>query len=72
VEFAGEVIAARCLEGVDLEAILAGLDSPEALKAYLESFGEAVVEALGDSVDRIEKQAAEAVPALVQVDLEAD
>ena len=46
--------------------------SPEALESYLLNFGEEVVEALGDEIDRIEARIQAEVPGAKHVDLEAD
>jgi len=73
VDFDGEEIARRALIDQDLTKIsedVAG--SPEALERYLLGFGEHIVEALGDEIDRIEARIRAEVPEAKHVDLEAD
>jgi zinc transporter 9 len=73
VDFDGRIVAQRALSGQDLQEIFDQVCvSPEALEQYLVNFGEQVVEALGDEIDRIEARIQEEVPAAKHVDLEAD
>ena len=72
IDFDGEVLTRMELEKMDLAALHQQLNSPEELRAFLERFGNTMVEAVGDAVDRIEKKALDAVPELAHVDLEAD
>jgi zinc transporter 9 len=72
VDFDGRVLTEMKLQDMDLAETLARLDSPESLRGFLLDFGDTMVEAVGEAVDRIEEQAATAVPELAHVDLEAD
>ena len=72
VEFDGHEIARRCLADADLEARWAELAGPDDLRRALVEFGDQVIEALGDEVDRLEQRLGEAVPDMTHVDLEAD
>ena len=72
VDFDGVALSRMELDKMDLAAIHSELNSPEELGAFLERFGNTMVEAVGDAVDRIEQKALEAVPELAHVDLEAD
>jgi zinc transporter 9 len=73
VDFDGRIIAQRALSDQDLQEIFDQVCvSPEALEQYLVNFGEQVIEALGDEIDRIEARIQEEVPAAKHVDLEAD
>ncbi len=72
VTFDGRAVARRHLEGQDLEAVLARIHSPEDLYAYLMRFGDELLDALGDEIDRLEGKVQSAVPKVRHVDLEAD
>jgi len=48
------------------------LERPEDLRGLLIEFGGQVTEAIGDEVDRLEEQLANAVPEAQHVDLEPD
>ncbi len=72
VDFDGRALARRHLEGLDLDALVEELGSREALEAFLLDYGEALVDGLGDEVDRLEAVLREAVPEMRHVDLEAD
>jgi zinc transporter 9 len=72
VNFDGHLIARKLLEGRDLEALRRHFDSEEALRAFLEDFGEQVVEALGDEIDRIEARIRDEVPQVSHIDLETE
>ena len=72
VDFDGRVIARGVAEARDLASDVGDLRDALALQEYLEVFGEQVIDALGDAVDRIEQSAAERVPQVVHMDLEAD
>jgi len=73
VDFDGRIVAKRALSDQDLQAIYDQVSgSPEALEQYLLGFGEQVIEALGEEIDRIEARIKEEVPAAKHVDLEAD
>ncbi len=72
IEFDGRELARRVAVRKNLVDDVVGLTDAIALQRYLELFGEQVLEELGNSVDRIEKAATEAVPQLAHMDLEAD
>ena len=73
VEFHGEAIAQRLLaQAYDVPATWESLKSPEDLEALLLRFGDGVVEALGDEVDRLERALRAADPDARQVDLEVN
>ncbi len=73
VEFHGEAIAARHLAAAyDLEQTWASLEKAEDLEDLLLKFGDGVVEALGDEVDRLEQALREADPDARLVDLEVN
>jgi len=73
VDFDGAEIARRVLEREDLTRVAAEIgDSQEALERYLVGFGEQIMEALGDEIDRIEEKIRAEVPGAKHVDLEAD
>ncbi len=73
VEFHGEAIAARHLAGhYDIEQTWDGLETAKDLEDLLLKFGDGVVEALGDEVDRLEQRLREADPDARLVDLEVN
>ena len=73
IDFDGAAIAQRWLSTQDLSAVHGNIrDDPEALEAFLVSYGEHICSALGSEVDRIEELIKAAVPAAKHVDLEAD
>jgi zinc transporter 9 len=73
VDFDGRVIAQKLLDTRDMAALHAELRaSPEALQAFLVEFGEEMLEALGDEINRIEERIQAEVPAAKHVDLEVD
>jgi len=72
IEFDGRQLAHRYLEGRDLSADLAKVTTEADLKRYLEGFGDSLVDALGDEVDRLERRIQDAVPRARHVDLEVD
>ena len=73
IDFDGAEIARRALVDQDLEQITKDIGgSAEAMEQYLVGFGEHIVQALGDEIDRIEEQIQEEVPGAKHVDLEAD
>ena len=72
VDFDGREIARQKIADIDLPELHGRIDSPAALGEVLEEFGEQMVDAVGDAIDKIEEAAAAAVPDLAHVDLEAD
>ncbi len=72
VDFDGSVLARQQLDDLDIPTLHEGLSGPEELQALLQDFGESMVEAVGDAIDRIEDKVVAAAPELVHVDLEAD
>lgn len=72
IDFDGRVLARRHLEGKDLDALAVELDSGEKLQEYLEEFGDALADQVGDEVDRLEAKIREVLPRARHVDLEPD
>jgi len=72
IDFDGRALTRRELELIDVPALHRTLSTPDALRAYLEEFGDRMVGAVGDAIDRIEAEATAEVPELAHVDLEAD
>lgn len=72
LEFSGTYMANRFLEGRSVTEIREGITSDEALVAFLEEFGEALMDQVGDEVDRIESKIRENFPAAQRVELEPD
>ncbi len=72
IDFDGRVLARRHLEGQDLDALAAELDNGEKLLAFLEEFGDAVTDQVGDEVDRLEARIRKVLPRARHVDLEPD
>jgi zinc transporter 9 len=72
VTFDGRELARRLLAGRDLDATWSTLNGPQALERLLVDFGGEVTEAIGDEIDRLEADLAEAAPEARHVDLEPD
>ena len=72
LDFDASELTRRELEQMDLEAIARTVQGAEDLHRVLAEFGETMVEAIGDAVDRIEEKATAEVPELAHMDLEAD
>lgn len=73
VNFDGAEVARRWLADQDLDAIHTTVSrSPDELHRYLVTYGEHMVEALGDEIDRLEEKIRAVVPEAKHVDLEAD
>ena len=70
--FDGREIARRLLAQRSLDSMWGTLERPEDLRGLLIEFGGQVTEAIGDEVDRLEEQLANAVPEAQHVDLEPD
>ncbi len=72
VEFDGAEVARRFLASQDLDAMRAEVTDPEALRGLLIRYGDHLIDALGDEIDRIEARIREVDPTLRHVDIEAD
>ena len=76
IDFNGREVVRRMLAVRDPEELASEVgtaaEQPEALQAWLEDFGEEVLERMGDEVDRIEDELREAVPRAGAVELEVD
>jgi solute carrier family 30 (zinc transporter), member 9 len=72
LDFDGRYLARKHLKDQDITALHASLDKPEALQELLEEFGEAMVERLGDEIDRIESKIRKDLPKAKNIDLEVD
>jgi zinc transporter 9 len=72
IDFDGRLLARRHLEGRDLDALAQELDSGEKLLHFLEEFGDAVTDQVGDEVDRLEARIRDVLPRARHVDLEPD
>ena len=72
VTFDGRQLARRLLAAKNLEAAWSSLDGPQDLENLLIEFGGEVTDSIGDEIDRIEEELAEAAPEARHVDLEPD
>lgn len=72
VTFDGRELARRLVAHEEFREALSALDDPEAVERLLVEFGGRVVDAIGDEIDRLEKQLTEAAPEARHVDLEPD
>lgn len=73
LDFDGKFFADRFLDNNDLDQIAARIgNDPNALRQFLEEFGEAVVNDVGDEVDRIENRLRSAMPKASLIALEPD
>ncbi len=73
VDFDGAEVARRWLSDQDLDRILTDIgDSSDNLHQFLVTYGEHIIEALGDEIDRLEAKILATVPEAKHVDLEAD
>lgn len=72
IDFDGRVVARHALAEVDLDALHAELKTPDALRTYLEQFGETMATQMAKEIDRLEDQISEAVPSMTDIDLEAE
>lgn len=72
LDFDGRYLAREHLKDQDLAELHASVDKPEDLQQLLEEFGEAMVERLGDEVDRIEAKIRKDLPKAKIIDLEVD
>jgi zinc transporter 9 len=72
VTFDGSEIARRLLIAKNLDAVWSSLKGSDDLERLLVEFGGEVTDAIGDEIDRLEEQLAEAAPEARHVDLEPD
>ena len=72
IELDGAYIAEKILEGRDLEATLARLDSADALRTFLAEYSDELMELTGDEIDRLEAKLREALPRAKEIALEPD
>ncbi|MCO4773029.1 MAG: cation diffusion facilitator family transporter [Deltaproteobacteria bacterium] len=72
IDFDGKAIARTLLKGKDLDDLRQSWDNPAELQQWLEEFGEAVIDQLSTTVDRIEEELIHEIPELTHVALEAD
>jgi zinc transporter 9 len=72
IQFDGDYLAEQWLQEHDLEALHAELDSPDKLHAFLVTYGESVIERVGDEVDRLEDRIREVLPKADNIALEPD
>ena len=72
LEFDGRYIAEKYLEKRQIDEILQQIDSPAALESFLKEYGEAVMELVGDEVDRLERKIRDELPKAQRIDIEPD
>ena len=72
LDFDGAYFADRYLADQDATALLARLDSPAALEAFLREYSEHLATELGLEVDRIEERLRAALPKAGRIALEPD
>lgn len=72
VTFDGSEVARRLLVGKNVDAAWSALKGPRDLERLLVEFGGEVTDAIGDEIDRLEKELTEAAPEARHVDLEPD
>jgi len=72
IEFNGEAIADKYLKKTNLDKTFGKLDSHEKVRAFLVKYGDHVVEALGDEIDRIEQKLKAEIPELKHIDIEVN
>lgn len=72
VTFDGSEVARRLLVGKNVDAAWSALEGPRDLERLLVEFGGEVTDAIGDEIDRLEKELTEAAPEARHVDLEPD
>lgn len=68
----GEYLARLWMQDRDIDAIHADLDSPDRLRAFLETYGEDIVRLTGAEIDRIESNLRKALPKAQSIALEPD
>ncbi|MBT3219078.1 MAG: cation diffusion facilitator family transporter [Proteobacteria bacterium] len=72
LDFDGRYLAGKYIEKREVAEILGRLDSPAALEEFLGEYSEAVMELVGDEVDRLEKKIRHELPKAKRIDLEPD
>jgi len=72
IQFDGEMVTKRFLERQDMAAIRSRLNDPDQLQSFLIGFGDDIVEALGDEIDRIESKIQKENPKVKHVDIETN
>ncbi|MFT5679109.1 MAG: zinc transporter 9 [Myxococcota bacterium] len=72
IQFDGEAIARRFLITQDLATIWERINTEDELRTFLIEYGDHIVEALGDEIDRLEDKVRLAAPEIRHVDLEAE
>ena len=72
LDFDGAYLADKFLESHDFDKIHKRVADPEELKAFLHEYGEAVMEQVGDEVDRIEANIRTVLPKASNIALEPD
>ncbi len=72
IEFDGRVVARRHINELDLDEIWSKINSRDALEDFLVDYGDHVIDALAEEIDRLEDRIREAMPEVQHVDLEAD
>jgi zinc transporter 9 len=72
IEFDGEVIAERFLNSQDMDAIFKEVQDRTRLRAFLIQYGDHLIDAVGDEVDRLEDKIRAAAPDVRYVDIESD
>ena len=68
----GEYLARLWMQDRNIEAILADLDSPDKLRAFLETYGEDLLRLTGAEIDRIEAALRKNLPKAVSIFIEPD
>ncbi len=72
IDIDGRYVARHYLETKDVTLIHNELDTPDKLGDFLEEFGEAMMQQVGEEIDRIEARLAERLPKAKNIDLEPD
>ncbi len=72
IEFDGGVISERFLKKMNLTKAFDDLDTYENKKKFLIHFGDHLIEALGDEINRIEEQLKKEIPELKYIDIEVN
>jgi zinc transporter 9 len=72
IEFDGEAVAERFLATQDLSGIRERIGTEEDLRGFLIEYGDHIVDALGDEIDRLEEKIRHVAPEIHHVDIEAE
>ena len=72
IEFNGSEITRRWLQSQDIDSLAKRAAEPGEFENVMTEMGDAIVDALGDEIDRIEQKIQAAVPAAQHGDIEAD